>query len=358
VPIESTEEGRAMFEYKPEKTKVLLVDDDRVCLERITTILLPLNLDIVTAHNALDAHSLLSQNTFDMILLDVMIPTMEGYELCRHIKETAHNHDLAIVFMSKKGDHEDKLRGFESGADDYLVKPFYDQELLARVKLHLKKQTLVKHLKGLLKRSYHELYNPLSIIKTSAEMYGYRYPKNHYVDTMHAAAKSLHLIYEDLYYALGSKKTPSQTAQIDLALFLKKRVQYFTLLAEVKQIRIELKTQEGCIIDIPQNDLQRIVDNTISNAIKHSFEKNTVEIELSKNRDIKLQITNYGITIIHPEYIFTDGYREAYNTVGMGIGLEIVSSLCERFDIRAQVLSDGGKTTFTYRFSGEEPRCA
>ncbi len=346
-----------MFEYKPERPKVLLIDDNSADLDHIKNILSPLDLDFTIAENGEEALKSVSKNDFDMILLDIMMPGIDVYEVCRQIKSVARDNDLSILFMSESQTKEDKTRGFESGADDYLLKPFYEQEVLVRVKLHLKKHSAIKHLKALLKRSYHELYNPLSVIKTSAEMHGYRYPKNCYVDTMHAAAKSLQLIYEDLYYALETnKKMPQKNDFIDLAIFLRKRVDYFTLLTEVKNIRIELEAEEQCFIEIASADLQRIIDNTISNAIKYSFENTTIRISLKKNSKITLRVTNQGSTIINPHYIFTEGYREAYETIGMGIGLEIVASICQRNHIRAQVESSDGTTTFTYKFEGESSR--
>lgn len=343
-----------MFEYKPDRPKVLLVDDHVQNLVLIKNILAPLDLDLYVAKTGGEALTRVAQIDFDMILLEVQMNDMDGYEICRHIKSTVPENDLSILFMSELQTHEDKAKGFESGADDYLVKPFYEKEIFARVQLHLKKRSVIKYLKGLLKRSYHELYNPLSVIKTSAEMYGYHHPKNCYVDTMHAAAKSLHLIYEDLYYALGSKKkAPHRNDVVDLAAFLRKRVDYFGLLAEVKNIRIELESEALCAIEIASTDLQRIIDNTISNAIKYSFENTTIRISLKKNSKITLRVTNQGSTIINPHYIFTDGYRESYDTVGMGVGLEIVASICQRQHIRAKVESSEGTTTFTYTFQGK-----
>ncbi|ADR34330.1 response regulator receiver sensor signal transduction histidine kinase [Sulfuricurvum kujiense DSM 16994] len=342
-----------MFDYKPDRPKVLLVDEKIQNLILIKDILIPLDLDLYIAKTGQEALERVAQTDFDMILLETMMSDMDGYEVCRQIKSLTHEHDLSILFMSELQTHEDKAKGFESGADDYLVKPFYEKEMFARVQLHLKKRTVIKYLKSLLKRSYHELYNPLSVIKTSAEMYGYHYPKNSYVDTMHAAAKSLHLIYEDLYYALETKKKgPLRNDFIDLAVFVRKRTEYFILLAEVKNIRIELETEDQCFIEIPPSDLQRIVDNTISNAIKYSFENTIIRIYLKKNSHITLRVTNHGSTIINPHYIFSDGYREAYDTVGMGVGLEIVASICQRHNIRSKVESKDGTTTFTYTFKG------
>jgi two-component system, sensor histidine kinase and response regulator len=339
-----------MFHYNPDTPKVLLVDDKVRNLILIKKMLEPLDLDIYVANNGNEAIKRVDEVDFDMILLDIVMPDINGYDVCRQIKRSSREKDISILFMSALRTHEDKIKGFESGADDYIIKPLYEKEVLARVQLHLKKRWKIKYLKTLLKRSYRELYNPLGVIETSAEMYGYSHPKNRYVDAMYAASKSLHLIYEDLYYALDSKKTVPKSEIIDIASFLKKRIEYFTLMAEVKNIRIELEAQSSSTVEIVSADLQRIIDNTISNAIKYSYENTLVRIHLSDNPKMMLRITNHGSTIINPHYIFTEGYREAYDTIGMGIGLEIVASICRRHNIDAEVVSAEGVTTFIYTF--------
>lgn len=332
---------------------MLFVHNDLQNLVPIKPIMELLDLEIYVAQYAEDAIERVKSIDFDLIILDADLPDINGYETCKRIRSVSREKDTAIVLISLRRTYEEKIKGFESGADDYLEQPLYQEEIRARLQLHLKKRRAIKHLKMLLKRSYHELYNPLSVIKTSAEMYGYQFPKNRYVDTMYAAAKSLHLIYEDLYYALGNSKNHSGSDEIDIARFLKKRVEYFELIANVKNIRLILEADDPCIVSISAMDLQRIIDNTISNAIKYSFENSVIRIALIPRFEPKLSVSNHGNTIINPQYIFSEGYREAYNTIGMGIGLEIVASICKRLNIRANVSSAKGITTFTYTFKGK-----
>jgi DNA-binding response OmpR family regulator len=73
----------------------------------------------------------------DLILLDIRLPQMDGYEVCRILKESGKTRDIPIIFITSLGAEAEKVRGFEAGADDYVVKPFYRHELQARVKAHL-----------------------------------------------------------------------------------------------------------------------------------------------------------------------------------------------------------------------------
>ncbi len=107
----------------------------------------------------------------DLILLDIYLPGMDGYAVCRELKGHPGTREVPVLFLTSLGAGEEKVRGFEAGADDYLVKPFYPGELLARVRLHLssrreKRLALeverLKLLRELAVALSHELNNPLT----------------------------------------------------------------------------------------------------------------------------------------------------------------------------------------------------
>ena len=342
-----------MKTYETEKPKVLLVDNDVKNLILIKEMLEHMDFEFFVAQDGKEALQRVSENDFDMILLEVVIPTIDGYEVCRQIKANEDKRDTSIIFLSTLQSREDKIKGFTSGADDYLIKPLYQPEVIARVKLHLEKRIMLKRLKQLLRHSFHELYNPLAIIETSAQMYDAYNEPNKYVNAMHAGAKSLHVIYEDLYYALSSHKTEDIDKPINVAPLIQDRIDFFTLLADVKGISFEVELADEIYILVPLVDIQRVIDNTISNAVKYAFENTTISIVLSNINDTLLSVSNQGINIKDTEQIFTKGYREAYEHSGMGIGLEIVSSICHHYNIGTFVKSQNNITTFTYKFSKE-----
>lgn len=109
----------------------------------------------------------------DLILLDIYLPGMDGYEVCQALKQDARTREVPVVFITSLGAESEKVRGFEAGADDYIVKPFYPGELLARIRLHLasrREKALaveVERLKLLREMAValsHELNNPLTAI--------------------------------------------------------------------------------------------------------------------------------------------------------------------------------------------------
>ncbi len=118
-------------------SKRILVVDDEVRYQR----LLDANLrtdgyDVVTASNGLEAVEIFSSQPVDLILLDVMMPEMDGFETCQRVREYSN---VPIIMLTAKGDEKDRVRGLDLGADDYLIKPFSATELLARVRAVLRR---------------------------------------------------------------------------------------------------------------------------------------------------------------------------------------------------------------------------
>ena len=116
---------------------ILIVDDTPKNIQLLGTILKNAGYKVNVATNGLQALSVLEKLKPDLILLDVMMPDLDGYETCKRIKEINHLKDIPIIFLTAKTQTEDIVKGFELGAVDYIVKPFNALELLARVKTHL-----------------------------------------------------------------------------------------------------------------------------------------------------------------------------------------------------------------------------
>ncbi|HEX8684491.1 MAG TPA: response regulator transcription factor [Ardenticatenaceae bacterium] len=111
--------------------RVLIVDDDLPSVKMNSYLLREEGYEVATASNGMEALQLLEDEPVDLIVLDVMMPMMDGHETLRQLRE---QYDLPVIFLSAKGETVDKVRGLELGADDYLAKPFEPAELLARVK--------------------------------------------------------------------------------------------------------------------------------------------------------------------------------------------------------------------------------
>lgn len=117
-------------------TKVLIVDDDPHMRELVGLFLRPAGFEIIEASDGVEALATLESMKADLVILDIMMPNMDGWELCREIRK---QYDTPLLMLTAKGDTTQKVKGFELGTDDYLVKPFEPAELVARVKALLKR---------------------------------------------------------------------------------------------------------------------------------------------------------------------------------------------------------------------------
>ncbi len=117
---------------------ILVVDDELINVQVLTNYLSLHNYGIVQAFDGFEALEALEEIQPDLVLLDIMMPKMSGYEVCHRIRKHYPNHELPIVLLTAKNQVSDLITGFEAGANDYLTKPFDKNELLARVKTHLR----------------------------------------------------------------------------------------------------------------------------------------------------------------------------------------------------------------------------
>ena len=121
--------------------RVLVVDDEKLIVKGIKFSLEQDGMEVDCAYDGEEALNLAKGNSYDMVLLDVMLPKMDGFEVCRSIREFS---DMPIVMLTAKGDDMDKILGLEYGCDDYITKPFNILEVKARIKAIMRRTTSVK----------------------------------------------------------------------------------------------------------------------------------------------------------------------------------------------------------------------
>lgn len=122
--------------------KILVVDDDENICELIRLYFEKEGYDVVTVHNGLEVATVFMSEKPDLILLDLMLPGKDGYDICRDIRRSS---DVPIIMLTARGETLDKVVGLELGADDYIQKPFDTKELLARVKALLRRVSYGKN---------------------------------------------------------------------------------------------------------------------------------------------------------------------------------------------------------------------
>lgn len=118
--------------------KILIIEDDTRVAGLIQRGLQEQGFETALAYDGLSGRKLADQNTYDLIITDIILPKMDGLDLCKHIRQTQP--DTPIIMLTALGTTDDKVEGFDAGADDYLVKPFEMRELLVRIRALLKRQ--------------------------------------------------------------------------------------------------------------------------------------------------------------------------------------------------------------------------
>ena len=121
------------------EARVLIVDDDRELCQMLGEYLVAEHFDVKTLHDGGEALAELERNQFEILILDVMLPSVNGFDLLRKLGAT---HDTPILMLTARGDDVDRIVGLELGADDYLSKPFNPRELVARIRAILRRANI------------------------------------------------------------------------------------------------------------------------------------------------------------------------------------------------------------------------
>ena len=128
-----------------EKLSILLVDDDSQLIRLVRANLEPVGYRVLVAMDARSALEIVDREMPDLMVLDIMLPEIDGYELCRRIREFS---DIPIIMLTAKVEDTDKVTGLKLGADDYMTKPFNVQELLARIEAVLRRTRATDEITG------------------------------------------------------------------------------------------------------------------------------------------------------------------------------------------------------------------
>jgi len=116
--------------------KILIIDDEDATVQLIAMLLQRRGFEIIKAYRAEEGLRKAYRHQPDLVLLDIMMPDMDGWEVCKRLREMS---DVPIIFLTARSDVKDVVRGLEMGADDYVVKPYDNDELVARVRAHLRR---------------------------------------------------------------------------------------------------------------------------------------------------------------------------------------------------------------------------
>ena len=203
----------------------------------------------------------------------------------------------------------------------------------------------------------HELKTPLGVMQLNLEILKSK-ENTKVLKRLFNSMQNMRLIYEDIEYHIKHTHVTYRPEKIDFTYFLKERVDVFRDLASVKNIVIDESLDKHIFVLINRVELQRIIDNTLSNAIKYSDKKTRIQVLLQKkNERILFSVCDEGIGIKDTKKIFERYKREDTVKGGFGIGLSIVKYICDKNNIRIDVTTKKNQgSTFTYTFTAMEKK--
>ena len=347
-----------------DRAKILVVDDVLDNIEILGGILRQ-EYDVVIALNGFMALKLADSTPVDLILLDIMMPVMDGYEVCRLLKENPSTKKIPIIFVSAKDEEVDEVRGFELGAVDYITKPVSPAIVRARVKNYLalfsamkelEKQNSILHdnirLREDIERiSRHDLKGPMTIFLNGPEML--MAAKNQTPDQLELLrlmTKSARRLMEMIHHSLDLYKMEQGTYQlavckVDIIKVLREVFCEFASLVGKKNISHRILLEEtpvaaNEVFELPGEELLffSIFSNLIKNAIEASPEGEEIVVALINEPVPVVAIKNKGCI---PSQI-RERFFERYATFGKehGTGLGVYSA-------RVMTRTMGGDLSFT-----------
>lgn len=337
-----------------EQQKILIVDDNPQNIKVLGSILSEYNFTIIVASNGLQTLKALEKVSPDLILLDVNMPEMDGFETCEKIKSNPRTKEIPILFLTARIDTEDIVRGFKMGAVDYITKPFNSVELIARIHTHLELKNQKKILQQksekiqeLLRVVLHDLSNPLSGIKGVIELDVEFWVEMK--DHLEFAVDSCFTIIDNVrkMNSLDEGKMRLALQNFNLKSSITDSLNILRQKITEKRIHVDVEIPEEFEVygDGPIFT-HSVLSNLLTNAIKFSNPESIIDIKAVKEETfIKLSIRDYGIGI--PEKIQNDLFSLTKPTSrkgtagekGTGYGMPLVKRFIEAFGGSIQVES-------------------
>jgi two-component system, sensor histidine kinase and response regulator len=333
---------------------VLVVDDSEKNREYVGSILAHQRYEVLFAASGPEALDLIAARVPDLILLDLMMPGMDGLEVCKRLKSNPATMDVPVIFLTAAQDMEIAVKALEVGAVDFINKPFHAPELLARVRTHVElKQTrdelnrIISEKSELMSAVAHDLKNPLSAARFSALMLKEPVsPASHQelVQCVIEACESM-LAFVQERLERNARESHGGTLKIEpvgLAEVLSSIVRQNLSVAHAKQSTLDVALEEAGALAVlaDYHALSQVLDNLVSNALKFSPPGSCVTVTIERPEDdppnvvVSVRDQGPGVTEEDLRHMF-EPYRRlsAKPTAGessTGLGLSIARRLMER----------------------------
>ncbi len=363
-----------------DKYKILVVDDDPVMLRLIQKYYPSQECEIDYVTTGKDALSKINQYYYDLVLLDIMLPDINGYEVCKKIRENFVLYELPIIVITARSSISDVVESFKSGANDYISKPFEQNELLARTKTQIKLKRLINanehlqqainHKNKFIQMAIHDLRNPLTTILGTINLMKMGGIINkefyEYASLIQDSADLMMNLINDLIHSTKFESS---------SLYLRKELVDMnqTTIEVIKNNKNHAVQKSQKIVFSPGNEnqsyiisdrirIKEIIDNLLSNAIKYSPHNSNIWIYINNVNNNGTNLVEFVIKDEGPGFskgdkqiLFSKFRKLSANPTGgessIGLGLSIVKQLVDMLDGTIILESEtGGGSKFIIQF--------
>ncbi|MFH5884363.1 response regulator [Halalkalibaculum sp. DA3122] len=372
-----------------ENTTILIVDDSEQNVWLLSHVLKREGYNILDASNGKEALQIVELTPPDIMLLDIVMPGMDGYEVCKKMKAQESTEDVPIIFLSALSETDSKVKGFKVGGVDYITKPFQREEVLARIELHVRLKQLQDELEEkidelrvreqrlnalnnrkdeLMRILSHDIRNPVTgiigvaqILSQSASALSTEDQLKMY-NSIEESGRKIQQLVVDMLNKDKAKKSISElaTEEVNLKQVIKDAVELHQPTALTKNIKFKLNAEQPVDMKLDRQKMSQVVGNLVSNALKFTPEGGTVSIELSEKRDeneVEILVSDTGMGIPKEEIkklLGNNGQKTVRlgtrGETGSGIGLDIIQQFTELHGGKVLIESDEGEgTTFIIR---------
>ncbi|HNE82922.1 MAG TPA: response regulator [bacterium] len=334
----------------PEQTgkTIIAVDDSELNLMMMQSFLEPMGHNVIVATNGKDALELIRTEIPDLILLDVMMPEMDGFEVCRRIKSNDRTRHIPVIMITALDKVEDNVKGIEAGAEDFLTKPFDAVILAARMKALLQSKALFDEIAKLerLKEDMtsmivHDLRTPMSSIKMSLEFLRDNIREEKLLDFISIASADIEdsLLLINNLLDIGKLEAnkmeirKEDTSLLDMLRDIAGRAKPLLMRGGL-QLSVQSDRDE-IFCEVDKILVGRVVTNLLANAIKFAESKSMILLDATQldNGDVVFGVVNQGTNIpeSYKKTIFEKfgQAKDQHNKAGTGLGLTFCKHVAE-----------------------------
>ncbi len=347
-------------DLNPKEFTILIVDDAEPNLVLLSFVLKEEGFNVLKARDGEEAIQKVQSHEPDLILLDILMPGMNGYEVSKRIKSSEYA-AIPIIFLSALNETESKVDAFESGGVDFINKPFKKEEVIARIKTHLFIRKLQKQKEGrlrllkdreielsklnkkkdeLIRMVSHDIKNPLTGIigMTQILIEDEDIEAEERKEILDLVYQSAEKLFELVKETLDKESNDVQVQDLniqetDIIEFCKKSAEKFKNKASLKGIELSVKPHiDELLVPFDNDKLSTVLEILITNAIRFTLDGGSIEISIEKHNDdhclLKVMDTGIGISseILDNFIIQTENEADKESTFdsGLDLGLDIV----------------------------------